>query len=72
MLLIQIKGGKAADPTHEEIDRLPGVAHLHGASDILLAKWKKGSTARSFQVQPEPGVTLPDWILVEDIDTIFR
>jgi hypothetical protein len=46
IILIQVKGGNAARPTTEDAIRLRAVASRHNAREILLATWKKGSTAR--------------------------
>src|SRR4029077_18485747 len=37
IILIQVKGGSAANPTWEDATRLRAVARRHGASNILLA-----------------------------------
>ena len=42
ILLIQAKGGNAADPTPEDIERLKSVQKYYKARDVVLAKWKKG------------------------------
>src|ERR1700724_2470304 len=46
IILIQVKGGSAANPTAEDAKRLRIVARRHGACDVLLAAWKKGKAAR--------------------------
>jgi len=72
MLLIQVKGRTAGDPTKGDMDRLRKVARLHGASEILLANWKKGTAARFFRLRPKPAAGAPGWTPVKEIDTIFR
>jgi hypothetical protein len=73
MLLIQVKGGSARDPTPSDIARLRGVARLHGAQTILLSNWKKGAAARFSRLQADPAAAPPGcWIPVEDIDAVFR
>jgi hypothetical protein len=47
---IQAKGGSAANPTAEDAARLRIIRRRHGACDILLATWKKGSAARFFSL----------------------
>src|SRR5687767_341327 len=42
VILIQVKGGGAAMPTHEDARRLRAVARRHHAREILLASWKRG------------------------------
>ena len=44
MVLVQVKGGGAAWPTDEDVDRLRKVAQLHQAKDVLLSVWKKGAS----------------------------
>lgn len=44
IVLIQIKGGSAREPTREDIARLKAVARHHRAKAIVLAKWKRGKT----------------------------
>src|SRR5438477_9427234 len=41
IILIQVKGGSAANPTFDDAARLRRVAKRHGACDVLLATWKK-------------------------------
>ena len=42
IVLIQVNGGFAANPTLEDGARLRIVAKKHGACGVLLATWKKG------------------------------
>jgi hypothetical protein len=72
MLLIQVKGGTSADPQDDDLIRIRKVADLYGASEILLAHWKKGSAARFFRVRPERTTGVPNWSLVDDIAAVFR
>jgi hypothetical protein len=67
IILIQVKGGSAAKPTAEDAARLRIVARRHGACDVLLATWKKGSEARFFSLHKR----LPEWSEVEDLRSVF-
>ena len=42
IMVIQVKGGNAPDPTAGEIARMRGVANHYHASQIVLFQWKKG------------------------------
>ncbi len=42
LVLIQVKGGSAPDPTRDDIERLIEVKRHHRATDVLLASWKRG------------------------------
>jgi len=48
MILIQVKGGSAPNPTFEDAARLRAVAKRHRACDVLLASWKKGGKDAAF------------------------
>lgn len=74
IILIQAKGGSAATPTWDDAKRLRAVKKRHGACDVLLATWKKGTgSARFFRLR---GVSATDWTdpwkPVKDLDSIFR
>jgi hypothetical protein len=70
IILIQVKGGTAARPTPEDATRLRAVAKRHGACDVLLATWKKGTAARFFRLRrASAGVA---WAEVTDLDSVFR
>jgi hypothetical protein len=43
MILIQVKGGGAPNPTPEDIERLRRVKAYYNAHDVVLASWKKGA-----------------------------
>lgn len=47
IVLIQVKGGSARFPTHNDIQRLRCVAKHHKARAIILAEWKK---AKALQI----------------------
>src|SRR5262245_110141 len=51
IILIQVKGGYAANPTPDDADRLRAVARYHRAQCVLLASWKKGTSARFFYLR---------------------
>jgi hypothetical protein len=70
IILIQVKGGTAAKPTPEDATRLRAVAKRHGACDVLLATWKKGTKARFFRLRR---ASVGDaWAEVTDLDSVFR
>lgn len=75
IILIQVKGGSAANPTWEDATRLRAVAKRHGACNILLATWKKGQQVRFFRLRR---VSATDWtdpwkrVTDLDLDSIFR
>ena len=70
MLLIQVKGGTAANPTAEDAHRLRLIARRHRADGVLLASWKKGTQARFFELRPRR--ERYNWSEIEDLDTVFR
>jgi len=70
IILIQVKGGTAASPTSEDATRLRVVAKRHGACDVLLATWKKGTAARFFRLRRASAGDA--WAEVTDLDSIFR
>jgi hypothetical protein len=43
IVLVQVKGGSARQPTIEDNRRLHAVARRHKARAIVLAEWKRGS-----------------------------
>jgi len=71
IVLIQVKGGYAARPTAEDGNRLRKVARLHHAHGILLASWKRGTTAKFYTLRPKAKAGEQDWVSVEDLKTIF-
>lgn len=73
IVLIQVKGGRAAMPTREDGQRLRAVARHHRAQKVLLATWTKGTAARFFKLRDRRGSEgLRDWIEVDDLNLIFR
>ena len=69
VILVQVKGGYAAKPTAEDAMRLRMVARRHGACEVLLAAWVKGSAARFYSLRKRPGE--PTWIEIRDLSTVF-
>ena len=67
LILIQVKGGRAAKPTPEDATRLRAVAKRHGAGPVLLATWKKGTAARFYRLSDRRV-----WSEVLDLDSVFR
>jgi hypothetical protein len=72
IVLIQIKGGNAANPTAEDGKRLRIVARRHGACGVLLATWKKGAAAKFFSLCPKRRKDSGDWVEVADLKIIFE
>jgi hypothetical protein len=74
IILIQVKGGAAAWPSADDIDRLRIVGDVYRVLDIVLAKWKKGSQPVFYRLAP--GVpyrrSVDDgWIKIDSPDDIF-
>jgi hypothetical protein len=61
LLLIQVKGGKSAKPTTEDVGRLRLVARRHRARKCLLATWTKGKQATFYSLRPKPIGSLQGW-----------
>lgn len=73
IVLIQVKGGRAAMPTREDGQRLRAVARHHRAQKVLLATWTKGTAARFFKLRNRRGSEgLGDWVEVDDLNVTFR
>jgi hypothetical protein len=73
IILIQVKGGTAATPTWDDAKRLRAVAKRHGACDVLLATWKKGTGTRFFRLRRVSATDWTDpWKPVNDLDSVFR
>jgi hypothetical protein len=70
IILIQVKGGSAANPTFDDAARLRRVAKRHGACDVLLASWKKGTQARFFRLRTV--TARQPWAEITNLDSIFR
>lgn len=48
MILIQMKGGRARNPSLAEIDRLKAVKRRYGAKAIVPYKWERGESSEFF------------------------
>jgi len=72
IILIQVKGGRAAMPTAEDGHRLRAVCRRHRAQQVLLATWVKGKPVRFFHLRQRYAEGLRDWLELEDINSIFR
>ena len=70
IILIQVKGGRAAKPTLEDATRLRIVAKRHCACDVLLATWKKGTEARFFPLRRASAREA--WAEITNLDSVFR
>jgi hypothetical protein len=70
IILIQVKGGRAAKPTLEDATRLRIVAKRHCACDVLLATWKKGTAARFFRLRRASAREA--WTEITNLDSVFR
>jgi hypothetical protein len=68
LILIQVKGGRAAMPTADDATRLRAVAKLHRARRVLLATWKKGTAARFFRLKRGSS----EWVEIADLESVFR
>ena len=72
IILIQVKGGRAAMPTTDDAVRLSAVAKRLHARHILLATWKKGGEAQFFALRPFVTDRARQWAAVSDLDDMFR
>lgn len=73
IILIQVKGGSAANPTWEDAKRLRAVAKRHGACNILLATWKKNKQVTFFRLRRVSATDWTDpWVPVTALDSVFR
>lgn len=72
IILIQVKGGYAANPTAADGERLRIVARRHRAHKVLLAAWKKGKAPKFFTLRSKAVSGKKDWIEVDDLRTIFQ
>jgi hypothetical protein len=70
IILIQVKGGRAANPTPEDATRLRIIARRHGACGVLLASWKKGSAAKFFSLHTN-SKRVNEWREVDDLRSLF-
>ena len=54
IILVQVKGGSARNPSPADIQRMEAVKHRYGAKSVVLSSWKKGS-APELRVLSETG-----------------
>jgi hypothetical protein len=72
IVLIQVKGGRAAKPSPEDVRRLRAVARRHHACEILLAIWEKGQEAHFLRLKQGRASRHPVWIPLQNIEAVFR
>jgi len=72
IILIQVKGGYAANPTVDDADRLRAVARYHRAQCVLLASWKKGTPVQFFSLRTKRSPSHADWVKVSDLKQVFN
>src|SRR5262249_10776117 len=72
IILIQVKGGYAANPTTDDADRLRAVARYHRAQRVLLASWKKGTPVQFFSLRTNRSPSPADWVKVSDLKQVFN
>jgi hypothetical protein len=70
IILIQVKGIRAAMTTEEDGHRLRIVARHRRARQV--ATLHKGTAARFFRLRNRGGKGLRDWIEIDDPNAIFR
>lgn len=70
IILIQVKGGAAAQPTSEDAARLRIAAKRHCARHVTLATWKKGTAARFFRLRKASA--REPWAEITSLDSVFR
>jgi hypothetical protein len=51
IVLVQVKGGSAARPSAEDLERLRAVARRYRAKDVVLAAWKQGAKPEFFRLK---------------------
>jgi len=71
IVLIQVKGGRAAKPTAEDGIRLRAVARRYSAGQSLLGTWTKGKEVQFHRLQAKASAG-NDWTEVHDLNEIFR
>jgi len=75
LVLVQVKGGVAAWPTDEDVQRLRTVARLHRAESVVLSVWRKGSSPSLYRLQAKQQKALGRtgwWVKVEPDDVFGR
>jgi len=74
VILIQVKGGTAAWPDDEDVQRLRIVAKKYHARSVLLAEWKRGHQPQFHRLKPtrrSGGRTGNCWEAVENASELF-
>ena len=66
VILVQVKGGKAKNPSAADVQRMEDVATRYGAKAVLLSSWKKGA-APEFRI-----LSNSVWGAPVDPDSIFK
>ena len=65
IVIIQVKGGSARDPSAEDVVRLQAVKDKYDAKAVLLSAWKVGSKAVFKEL------VFGEWIDLEDPTQVF-
>ena len=55
IVLIQVKGGNAPNPTAQDADRLRVVRKRYHAYEVILATWKKGNAVKFYRLANRNG-----------------
>mgnify|MGYP007037394595 FL=1 len=66
IILFQVKGGSAPEPTEAERIRLRKVRNYYKAKNVILSSWQKGKKPKFKYL----GKT--DWMILENLDEIFK
>jgi hypothetical protein len=75
VILIQVKGGSAAFPTAEEVERLRLVGCMYRAKAIVLGVWKRGREVELYRLQTAPhraNSSSGTWEKILSADELFR
>lgn len=68
MILIQVKGGSAEEPTADDAERMRRVAEHYSARDVLLATWKRGSELNMRRLDRKSGA----WEHLDNPRKVFK
>lgn len=66
IILVQVKGGKAKNPSVSDVQRMEAVAQRYGAKAVILSSWKRGA-APEFRI-----LSKSVWGDPVDPDSIFK
>jgi hypothetical protein len=73
IVLIQVKGGSAARPSRDEIERMRIAGATYNAKAILLATWRKGKQANFFRLECAGcDGTEVDWQVLDSLAKVFH